>query len=281
MRPEAAPTIRRIVVAMDASAHSQAALEAAITMATRFGAQLQGLYVEDVNVLRIAGLPNAHEFGIHSARWRRVTAGDVERQLRVRSREVQEEFQRLTARAAVLGTFHVARGTVDIEIRAAAAQADMLVVGRVGWSQLRRRQVGSTARALCGAAETDVIAVLHAGTRIDPPLMVVWHGGDPSERTLALAAGLATGTTPIELLAVAQDDVQLETAELALDKALAELGLANRRHRMVLPSSADLVQAARVFGAGTLLAPGCLACLEEDGLVSLLSQVDVPILLVR
>jgi len=282
VRPEGLVEIRNIVVAVDASTHSQAALEAAVTMAECFGAELLGLYVEDVNVLRIAGLPDAHEFGGHSAQRRRVNAGDVARQLRVRSRQVRDSFQALVSGALVPGTFRVVRGSVDLEIRSAAARADILVVGRVGWSQLRQRQVGSTARALCDAAETGVIAVLQAGTRIVPPVMVVWQGGSPSERALALAAGLVAGTTtPVELLAVAQDDVQLAAVEETLSKALADLDIPNRRHRMVLPSTEDLVQASHVFGARTLLVPGCLSCLEGDGVVSLLAQVDTPVLLVR
>ncbi|HSL81665.1 MAG TPA: universal stress protein, partial [Thermoanaerobaculia bacterium] len=49
-------TIRRILVALDASADSAAALEAATALAALFGAELQGLYVEDLNFVRLPEL---------------------------------------------------------------------------------------------------------------------------------------------------------------------------------------------------------------------------------
>jgi nucleotide-binding universal stress UspA family protein len=45
-------TIRRILVALDASPHSFAALEAAAHLAAHLEAELFGLYVEDENLLR-------------------------------------------------------------------------------------------------------------------------------------------------------------------------------------------------------------------------------------
>jgi len=50
--------IRRVLVAMDASPHSRAALEAAIELASHFEAELRGLFVEDINMLRAVGLPS-------------------------------------------------------------------------------------------------------------------------------------------------------------------------------------------------------------------------------
>jgi len=49
------PTIRRILVALDASRYSLAALEAAIELAAGLEAELQGIFVEDVSELRAAG----------------------------------------------------------------------------------------------------------------------------------------------------------------------------------------------------------------------------------
>ena len=60
--------VRRILVAVDASHHSIAALEAAVELATRFQAELLGLYVEDINLLRLAQLPFGREVGTFSHR---------------------------------------------------------------------------------------------------------------------------------------------------------------------------------------------------------------------
>ena len=71
--------IQRILVALDASPHSQAALDAAATLAARVSAELQGLFIEDVNLLRLAELPFAREVGSFTATHRRLDARDLER----------------------------------------------------------------------------------------------------------------------------------------------------------------------------------------------------------
>ena len=48
---------RRILVAIDASAASLDALAAATALASRLGAALEGLFVEDEDLLRLAALP--------------------------------------------------------------------------------------------------------------------------------------------------------------------------------------------------------------------------------
>ena len=64
---ELEPVIRRILVAVDASTHSLAALEAASVLAEVLNAELVGIFVEDINLLRLAGLPFAREVRYQSA----------------------------------------------------------------------------------------------------------------------------------------------------------------------------------------------------------------------
>ena len=51
------PQMRRILVAVDASPHSLAALDAALRLAADLEAEIIGLFVEDINLLRLAGMP--------------------------------------------------------------------------------------------------------------------------------------------------------------------------------------------------------------------------------
>ena len=46
--------IRRILVALDSSPHSMAALETAVELAANLGARIIGLFVEEANLLRAA-----------------------------------------------------------------------------------------------------------------------------------------------------------------------------------------------------------------------------------
>ena len=53
--------VKRILIALDPSRRGQSALQAAAHLAAGTGAELAGLFVEDINLLRMAGLPFARE----------------------------------------------------------------------------------------------------------------------------------------------------------------------------------------------------------------------------
>ena len=59
--------VRRILVALDASTQSLAALRTAVTLAAELGAELEGLFVEDTNLMRMAMLPVARRVLFPSA----------------------------------------------------------------------------------------------------------------------------------------------------------------------------------------------------------------------
>ena len=77
--------IRRILVALDGSYHSLAALEAAAELAASLEAELHGLFVEDVNLLRVAGSPVAREVCYPFSRTTRPNQRTMERQLRAQA----------------------------------------------------------------------------------------------------------------------------------------------------------------------------------------------------
>ena len=60
--------IKRIIVALDASAHSQAAMDAAASIAELLEAELIGVFVEDINLVRVAQLPFVREVQFPVAR---------------------------------------------------------------------------------------------------------------------------------------------------------------------------------------------------------------------
>ena len=187
--PEAARPTRRIVVALDASSHSHAALAAAVALAGRLQAELQGIFVEDVNLLRLAELPFAREvrFGLSAAR--PVQGEELLRGLRARAAVLRRELAELAEQNKVSSTFRVVRGAVAGELIAAALEADVLALGRMGHSLSRRARLGSTARAAITRAAS---AVLLVQPEVDAgPVLVLYDGSPGGGRALALAAEIS------------------------------------------------------------------------------------------
>ncbi len=277
-------TVQHIVVALDASPNSRAALEAAVEMASRFEAELLGLFVEDINLLRTAELPFAHELGGYSAHRRRMRIERLERQLRARSRSVRRLFTSLTRREAVIGRFRVSRGRVATEIQTAAEteKADVLIMGRAGWSYLRRRRLGSTARAACCENLPQVTVVLGEGRQISPPHLVVYDGSHASDRALMIGVELAEKTSgPLRVLLLADDAEDVADLKARANRLLRPSDTMRQYRAVIAATARQLALVVRRSEHGTLILPATASLFENGSVVDLVEQVDTPVVLVR
>jgi nucleotide-binding universal stress UspA family protein len=275
-------TIRRILVAVDASPDSRAALRAAVQMASRFHAQLEGLYVEDLNVLRAAQIPFAKEFGHYTGDRRLINPSAIERDMRARVREMRRLFHMLTEQESIVGSFHVARGRVSSEIRTAAIEADVLIVGRMGWAQTDVERMGGAVEFACADTAPRVTAVLREGAKLASPVVAVYDGTGEGGKVLRVGAALVdemSGPLQIFLLPIPE-----QSAESLKGRANACLQATPvmRQYRMLTSLRLPwLVHMLRDTAAGTLVLPGDAEVLQEGRISDLLATIDIPVLLVR
>ncbi len=275
------PLVRRILVAVDASQHSIAALEAAVDLASRFHAELLGLYVEDINLLRLAELPFAREVGQFSAVVRRLDVPEVERQIRVQTVRVRRMFESRTGRSEVQWSFRVTRGSVPQEVVTAAADADLLVLGRAGWSLLRRGRLGTTARAIV-ARSPSMALFLPRGSCLSSPLTIVFDGSPLAERALEVAQMFLDGTDRrLRVLLLANGHERLSPLREQVDTWLQGRDLDIRYRALTESNVTRLAEAIKSEECGTLVLPVKSAVLEDSALQGLLEELEIPILLVR
>ena len=138
--------IRHIAVALDCSPHSLASLNAAAELARRMHADLTGIFVEDLNLLRMAALPCSHEIRIYTDEPEKIDLLQLERSLKRQAREAESALQHIAKEFMVEHSFRVCRGMVPAEVILAAHEADLLVLGRSGRSPSCRKGLGSTAK---------------------------------------------------------------------------------------------------------------------------------------
>jgi nucleotide-binding universal stress UspA family protein len=272
--------IRRILVALDASPHSLAALEAAADLAASFDAELIGLFVEDVNLLRLADLPFAREIGLFSARRRQLEVHQVERQLRGQARRVRRTFSVMTQRLELRGRFRVARGAITSKLLDAAADADMIILGKAGWSPARRR-MGSTARAV--ALESSALTVvLQDGTRLCSPVMVFYDDTPLAQKALVVAARLVADEEnwALNVVVIADGREEADQLEEAAAEWLTERNI-EARYDSVIDGSVSRLRKLIEHKCGTLILPADSALLHDEDLAALLEDVEVPTMLVR
>jgi nucleotide-binding universal stress UspA family protein len=252
----------RIVVALDASPQSVAALKAAVELAALMEAELEGLFIEDINLLNLCNLPFGREIGSYTASMRRLDNAGMERQLRVLAAAIQQAMARAAAQTSVRWHFEVRRGPVVPELLAAAQSAALLSLGRAG--QVRRKSLGSTAQSIVSKSDRPLL-ILGEGSGLEYPLTVVYTGSPASQRALNLALRLARNdrhALRVLVWAGEQDDidlVQLQTeAEGLLEAAHAHATFHTMRR------AATLLATLRTRDGGTLVLPGEHAALLSE-----------------
>lgn len=276
-------TVRRILVALDPSEQGRRAATAAAEMAAHMQAEVLGVFVEDIDLLRMAALPFAQEFRPYASKGDRVEISSMERQLRGQATKLREEMARAAEHARVPWSFRVARGRVAQELLSAAREreADVVVVGRSATHRTRRLPVGSTARAvLSGEART--VVVLHRDTSVGRPVLVLFDGTRSSDNALSLAASLAREDHKYIVVALAAES-PAEARVLAerADAVLSSLGLAARH---VVLDSADptkLLAMVRDEQCRTLVLGVESDILNKVGSSEIVERASCPVVLVR
>jgi hypothetical protein len=116
--------VGRIVVALHPRRPLGTQFEALAEHARALDAELVGLFIEDIEMLRFAGMPFACEIGTASARKRSVDVEAVERYMAARAAELREALGQVLDRTSVVWTFRIARGTVFDQLLAAGVERE-------------------------------------------------------------------------------------------------------------------------------------------------------------
>lgn len=265
MNPQAEPALERIIVALDASPDSLAALRAAAQLAAQLHAELHGLFVEDANLLRLCELPFLQEVGLVSATTRRIESRALERQFRALARSLQTQMASVAEAAHVPWSFRVTRGSVADELLAAAEEAQLLSLGRLG--QTPGQLAGSATQTVLRRTRLPVL-VMRRYEQLQAPLTLVYTGSPAAERALQLAVRLAEQMDgPLHLvLPLAQAEAERVSAQL--QQAIRSVEL----HITPVDNGDRFVRALRTLGNHTVIVPAEYA--------ELLPQLRGPVILV-
>jgi nucleotide-binding universal stress UspA family protein len=271
--------IRRIVVAIDASPTSQAALEATTELAAAWDAEVLGIFVEDVNLLRMASLPFAREVGSHSGKFRPVDPDNLRRQLRSQAERARRALQRAGVLSKVAVSFKVARGRVNEELLAALSEADLLSLGKGGRSLAARLGLGSTARAIASGGSGHVLLLSHV-SRVVGPVAAVYDESPAGERALVAARELARGLdTHLTVLCLSETRERSRDLAMRVGDQTGNPESIRCRH-CTLRDVPDLAMIARSFGANVLVVPAGSAILPDHAVESMVKGFSGPVLIV-
>lgn len=273
-------SFERIVVALDGSMYGLVALEAAASVAAALHAELVGLFVEDVNLLRLAQLPFAKEISYLAAAPRKLDVAQMTRQLQARATQARQQLRQMAEEREVHWSFRVVRGMIADELLGATPETDLLVLGRVSRPRALKPVLGSTARTVV-ARTTRSILLIPSGADLERPVLVLYDGSAGGQRALILAGKLAQATGRLRVLIWAADEDTAEQYRRDIVAQLSddELELSYRRlHQDESMQLADLVKRS---GVGLFVLAGGETKVPPEAIQALLEACDLPVLVVR
>lgn len=274
-------TLKRILVPLDASKHSMTALNIAAELAAAQEAELEGLFVEDINLLQLCEFPFVREISVWGGTARFIDRAETERQLRVRAQWLKGILADVAKTHNVPWRFRVTRGGVPAEVLAAAENADLTILGGAGWSMTRPRMTGSTVRTLVSRGR-GLTLIIQQGMSFQPPVQVLFTGTELSEKALfvALALSRKKDLSLFLLMLVKGEEMQVKIKG-RIEEILAGQSVQPAIHVIQEPDPGKIASAVRSHGPGPLFIPCEEPRLLGESLQELISSLNNPVFLVR
>ena len=244
---ERSAKVRRILLPIDVSRDSLSALQAAFDLAARVGGEVLGLFIEDPHLLIAGSFPFAREVGSASGISRRIGKADIEHRFRAVATKARDALTEAGRRLKVSFSFRVARGDVPTEILTAATDADILVLGKAGWSLGVFRKPGSTCLAVLPRTRIPVLIVEH-GTIVSPPILAVDDRSPAGRRAVEFAHDLS-GTLGWNIGVFSAQGMS------SCDEVLQRIVHRGKKHLVVLPLSLPLTECASQLDCAVLFVP--------------------------
>jgi nucleotide-binding universal stress UspA family protein/sulfur relay (sulfurtransferase) complex TusBCD TusD component (DsrE family) len=273
--------IEHILVAMDSSPASLTALQAAVELAAHFKAELAGLFIEDINLVRLAEMAFVQEVGVFSGASRRLEIRYVERQFRSQANRARQRLALLAQQAQIKWTFRVVRGGIARELLSAAAEANLVILGKVSWSPPGRRRLGSTVRALL-TQDAPLTLILPYGASLGLPIMLCYDGSAVAQKALVVATQLMQGkSNQLTVLMLADGPQEAQRFQQEIETEFMERGLTVRYLRQRGVNVRRLVQTLQAEGCQMFILPDSDSRLNREAMTTLLDELECPVLLVR
>ena len=275
-------SINKILVALDDSPSSLTALENAVRLASRLGAELTGWYVEDINLLRLAQLPSPSELNFYASTFRQLESGDIECQLKAQAGRIRRILTNLCEKWNVPCDFKVTRGNVAAELLESSEQADLMVIGKIGRSFPSTRRTGSITRTII-SRRPGMTMIFQQDTLLTYPVILLYDGSEPSKRAVDAAAHLKTmhdGNLLVMVLGKNSKEAEKLASEIADHPMIQGT---NPQFRLI-PRSPLPVIARRIRmeeSQGPVVIPCDPENLEEEQLCALVDEISNPVMLIR
>ena len=123
---------RTVIVAADVGSYSLSIVNLAVEIAVLADSRLQGLFIEDEDLLLLSGSPLTREISLTTASARPTSADRLQRTLKSVARQFEDSLRREAQASKIAWSYEYVRGRVrDLGLRP-RLEADFTILGRSG-----------------------------------------------------------------------------------------------------------------------------------------------------
>ena len=259
------PAANRITITLDSSEPGYRALEIAVRLAVIQQAELEGIFVEDTNLLRLAGLSFLREVRPLSLAEEAISTGRMQRELRILARQAKQMLEQATSDMGVRWTFQVWRGQPRAATLLQAFSAEILSPG----------QVSTRVRSTAGQSRPQ------RGGNI-ARINVLFSDSERGTRALRTASSLASDlSAQLSVLLPPGEDPQTRHLK---DKAMTILSGLDQPARLIQLGGTGiqpLLHVANFSERCILIAESEDSLLNQTDLDKCLAAITCPVFLVR
>jgi nucleotide-binding universal stress UspA family protein len=241
----------------------RATLEILSLLADASPAEIHGLFVEDTELLSLAGLPLAREVCRLTYVEREVQSGELERQFRFQARAAEQALTALASRRGLPCSFRTVRGEPVALLRETLEAMDLMLFG--------------VARHALSVADYGPLTT--RGRHLSRPVVAVYDGSEPAQRALGIAAQLArAGAHALTVLLVGETPTALDALRAQATQQLGRQPAGFRE--IVKPEMGELIEQVYSSRACSLVIGRNEDLLSADNFERLRRQPGCPVVLV-
>ena len=276
--PNTALATGRVLILLDGSRLSLAALEAAAEIAAERNAEVLGVFVEELNLLRAAEYAFTREVGGSSGLARPLELAALQSRMQAQAERARQLLQRTMARHGLVQTLQLCRGRVAEEVISLMQPEDLVVLGRVGWTCIPGARLGSTAQALVQQAPGEVLLWTEPRAQRESRVVVLLnHHQLNNYRALQVGIALARRSNQAMTVLVRS---QPDDDQSPVDDVLAYLqnkGVAARVERIAMANAGAAVRAIQKENASQLVVSRSSGLFANHEAEALLAELNLPV----
>ena len=255
--------VRRVLLAFDSAAPATQPLATARALIEILGGELAGLFVEDVNLLRVAALPFTREVGAISGVSRPIELPDIERVLRVQAAAAKRMLAELAGELSVPWSFRIERGNM---LQHVLAQMTESVAAVLVPAKLLHAPAPATGPGFGRSSARRVLAL--------------WDRSSPQTQTVAIALRLAEAQqATLTLIVIGNDHPPSDSPPPALASLLASAPPGLRMLSLPRATAAVLARQLRAAAFDVLVLSRRALGEEPQAVRALIEGVGSPVVL--